>query len=408
MTLDAHCDHLPPSHIVAQVHSLFERMCLNGRKKERKQQPREGWARRHHTGVLRRGVWCASRRPPLVGVQTTGCPERWLRFGFLFPEEAAKPERCLASDLLCGPTMRLGEAREILGLTADSTSEDARKAYRRLALTAHPDKSTAPDATEQFQRIQADWAGRRGGRRGRGRRGAVWAGRAWAQRAPSPLWAPRDRSAARHSPGACRTPSPQDAFTRIQASEESGRGGGSEDEYDDDDDYDEYYDDDYEVRRGRREARAHRPRSAARCPRRRRLRRRHSCSCSPSAATRRLGSAARPSPRPPRAAAPRAASPPPEDSRVLRRLRARTAASEGAEAGMCPRRCTACLLRCDCRDCRAERAAFARQEEAQQAARREAARREAARKRVWAEARKEAAAEGARNRRGTVAEPSPP
>ena len=84
----------------------------------------------------------------------------------------------MASDLLRGPTMRLGEAREILGLTADSTSEDARKAYRRLALTAHPDKSTAPDATEQFQRIQADWAGRRGGGRGRGRRGAVWAGRA--------------------------------------------------------------------------------------------------------------------------------------------------------------------------------------------------------------------------------------
>ena len=27
---DAHCDHLPPSHIVAQVHSLFEHLCLHG------------------------------------------------------------------------------------------------------------------------------------------------------------------------------------------------------------------------------------------------------------------------------------------------------------------------------------------------------------------------------------------
>ena len=27
---DAHCDHLPPSHIVAQVHSLFEHSCLYG------------------------------------------------------------------------------------------------------------------------------------------------------------------------------------------------------------------------------------------------------------------------------------------------------------------------------------------------------------------------------------------
>ena len=38
------------------------------RKKERKQttQGRDGrTARRHHTGILRRGVWCASHRPPL-------------------------------------------------------------------------------------------------------------------------------------------------------------------------------------------------------------------------------------------------------------------------------------------------------------------------------------------------------
>ena len=38
------------------------------KKKERKQttQGRDGrTARRHHTGILRRGVWCASRRPPL-------------------------------------------------------------------------------------------------------------------------------------------------------------------------------------------------------------------------------------------------------------------------------------------------------------------------------------------------------
>ena len=42
--------------------------CQCARKKERKQttQERDGrTARRHHTGILRRGVWCASRRPPL-------------------------------------------------------------------------------------------------------------------------------------------------------------------------------------------------------------------------------------------------------------------------------------------------------------------------------------------------------
>ena len=41
---------------------------MKERKKERKQttQGRDGrTARRHHTGILRRGVWCASHRPPL-------------------------------------------------------------------------------------------------------------------------------------------------------------------------------------------------------------------------------------------------------------------------------------------------------------------------------------------------------
>ena len=27
---DAHCDHLPPSHIIAQLHSLFEHLSLHG------------------------------------------------------------------------------------------------------------------------------------------------------------------------------------------------------------------------------------------------------------------------------------------------------------------------------------------------------------------------------------------
>jgi len=41
-------------------------LCVKERKKKT-ETPREGWrtARRHHTGILRRGVWCASLRPPL-------------------------------------------------------------------------------------------------------------------------------------------------------------------------------------------------------------------------------------------------------------------------------------------------------------------------------------------------------
>jgi len=41
--------------------------CTSKRKKEENRQPKGGMgrtARRHHTGILRRGVWCASRLPP--------------------------------------------------------------------------------------------------------------------------------------------------------------------------------------------------------------------------------------------------------------------------------------------------------------------------------------------------------
>ena len=52
--------------------------------------------------------------------------------------------------------MRLDEARSVLGLEADDGPEEARKAYRKLALSEHPDKSTSDSATAtaNFQRIQ--------------------------------------------------------------------------------------------------------------------------------------------------------------------------------------------------------------------------------------------------------------
>ena len=88
--------------------------------------------------------------------------------------------------------MRKSEARAILELAPDASFDDARKAYRRLLLTEHPDKSKHPDANQRFQRIQ-------------------------------------------------------DAYTCLQAADESGR-------FDDDDDYDEddeeeviVYDDDDEL-----------------------------------------------------------------------------------------------------------------------------------------------------------------
>mmetsp|Transcript_12316 Transcript_12316/g.37743 ORF Transcript_12316/g.37743 Transcript_12316/m.37743 type:complete len:934 (+) Transcript_12316:2-2803(+) len=178
--------------------------------------------------------------------------------------------------------MRLAEARDVLGITSDSTSEDARRAYRRLALTAHPDKNSSPDATEHFQRIQ-------------------------------------------------------DAFTRIQASEESARGGGSDEDDEDDEDYDDEYYDEYEAF----EEAAFMFMFA-------------------------FGGG------PPPGFGGQFGSTPPRGFEGF--------SHPGSE-------------QCDCRDCRAERNAFERQEEARQAALRESARREAARKRAWAEERQKAEAE---------------
>jgi curved DNA-binding protein CbpA len=42
----------------------------------------------------------------------------------------------------------------ILGIASDATSEAVRTAYRKKALQLHPDRNTAPEATDQFRDIQ--------------------------------------------------------------------------------------------------------------------------------------------------------------------------------------------------------------------------------------------------------------
>ena len=46
-----------------------------------------------------------------------------------------------------------GNYYEILGVHRDATDDDIRRAYRRLALQFHPDRSDAPDAEERFKEI---------------------------------------------------------------------------------------------------------------------------------------------------------------------------------------------------------------------------------------------------------------
>ena len=53
--------------------------------------------------------------------------------------------------------MTRAEALEILGLDSDASLDDARKAYRALAKTYHPDKSLASNATVIFRIISDAW-----------------------------------------------------------------------------------------------------------------------------------------------------------------------------------------------------------------------------------------------------------
>lgn len=45
----------------------------------------------------------------------------------------------------------------LLGAKQDDDAENLKRAYRRTAMTHHPDRSREPDATERFQQIQAAW-----------------------------------------------------------------------------------------------------------------------------------------------------------------------------------------------------------------------------------------------------------
>lgn len=42
----------------------------------------------------------------------------------------------------------------ILGIASDASGDEVRSAYRRKALQFHPDRNTAPEATDKFRDVQ--------------------------------------------------------------------------------------------------------------------------------------------------------------------------------------------------------------------------------------------------------------
>ena len=53
----------------------------------------------------------------------------------------------------CERIMHIDSYYDILGVAKDSSQDDIKKAYRKLALRLHPDKNVAPGASEAFKRL---------------------------------------------------------------------------------------------------------------------------------------------------------------------------------------------------------------------------------------------------------------
>ena len=59
---------------------------------------------------------------------------------------------------ICRKILQKKDYYDILGVAKDSSDDEIKKAYRKLALKLHPDKNRAPQATEAFKKVSSAFA----------------------------------------------------------------------------------------------------------------------------------------------------------------------------------------------------------------------------------------------------------
>jgi len=73
-------------------------------------------------------------------------------------EEDTTPKYTDEDVRLCKEIMGKKDYYDILGVKKESTDDEIKKAYRKLALKLHPDKNRAPHSTEAFKKVSTSFA----------------------------------------------------------------------------------------------------------------------------------------------------------------------------------------------------------------------------------------------------------
>ena len=59
----------------------------------------------------------------------------------------------VTTSVLSAPDVSSSDYYAVLGVTKTASLKDIKSAYRKLALEWHPDKNTAPEASENFRKV---------------------------------------------------------------------------------------------------------------------------------------------------------------------------------------------------------------------------------------------------------------